>query len=370
MLLPTFPLYVSELGGGEKIVGVLGGLYALAAVFIRPCLSKLADEKGRKYVLLISIFAAVTGPLLYLINLGFLFLAFARIYHAISLAGFITASQTMVADLSKPEKRGTMIGIYGIVSGVAMAIAPALGFLIIENMGFSALFMIAAVTAMGAIPCVFMLNEPQLTKFREEIGTTVPLVNIVRNRWVLIPSIALFVTTMIQGATNTFLPLHGISVGIVNVGIFFVVYSITSLIARVFAGFLSDKIGRKNLALPALLLTGAGTLCLTRLPSMFMLVLGGGLIGFGFSTTHTALLALIIDKTSIRERSQAVSFYANAFDVGVSTGSMVLGPVAGYSYTLLWVLLSLVVFIGFVVTAKALPTEDIITFAGIKKENA
>jgi MFS family permease len=357
MLLPTFPLYIAHLGGSEKIVGLLGGLYALTAVFLRPYLSKLSDSKGRKVVLFIAGFTAMTGPLLYLFNFGYWYLALVRIYHATSLAAFITASQTLLADLSEQESRGTVIGIYGIAGGTAMAIAPALGIRIASTLGFATLFKIAALIGLGILPFVVMLKEPEITRHDSKIKT-ISLVGIIKNKWVMIPSIALFSVTVAQGAANTFLPLHGVSVGIANIGIFFTIFSISSMIARVMAGVLSDKLGRKTLALPALVSVGTGVLCLTQLPNYFMLIMGAILIGFGFSTTHTSLLALIIDRTTVRERSQAVSFYANAFDLGVSTGSMGLGVVAAFSYNILWMTVAVFAFIGLFLTARMLPVEN------------
>ncbi len=363
LLLPTFPLYVKKLGGNETLVGLLGGLFALTAVFLRPYLSKMTDRRGRKVVLLIAGFTGMTGPLLYLFNFGFWFLALARIYHAISLAAYITASQTLLADLSKPENRGIIIGIYGIAGGTAMAIAPALGLKIAAELGYGPLFIISALVSLGVIPCVMLLREPQISNADEQIKT-IPLSKIIRNKWVLVPSIALFSVTMAQGATNAFLPLYGLSIGMLNFGIFFTVFSVTSMIGRVTAGILSDRLGRKTLALPALIMVGVGVLCLIRMPSLMMLVLAAILIGFGFSTTHTVLLALIIDQTTLGERSQAISFYANAFDLGVAAGAMGLGAIAGYSYSLLWLVVAMVALIGFILTAKMLPVEGKIKHSG------
>ncbi|MCG8512968.1 MAG: MFS transporter [Halanaerobiales bacterium] len=366
LLLPTFPLYVKKLGGNETLVGLLGGLFALTAVFLRPYLSKMTDRRGRKVVLLIAGFTGMTGPLLYLFNFGFWFLALARIYHAISLAAYITASQTLLADLSQPENRGIIIGIYGIAGGTAMAIAPALGLKIAAELGYGPLFIISALVSLGVIPCIMLLREPQISNTDEQIKT-VPLSKIIRNKWVLVPSIALFSVTMAQGATNAFLPLYGLSIGMLNFGIFFTVFSVTSMIGRVTAGILSDRLGRKTLALPALIMVGVGVLCLIRMPSLMMLVLAAILIGFGFSTTHTVLLALIIDQTTLRERSQAISFYANAFDLGVAAGAMGLGAIAGYSYSLLWLVVAMVALIGFILTAKMLPVEGKLNIATNKK---
>jgi len=356
LLLPTFPLYVEFLGGDEKMAGILTGLFALTAVFLRPYFGKLTDTKGRKYVLYIAAFTMMTGPILYLFDFGFLYLTLARIYHAISLAAYITASLTLLADLTDPEKRGTVIGIYGIASGSAIAVAPPLGIKIVNDFGFVPLFWLTALVGLLIIPCIKFISKPQVVTEDNEINT-ITIWNAIKNKIVMIPSIALFSITVGLGAVNAFIVLHGKSVGIKNIGIFFTVYSISSLLARLVAGYLSDNIGRKKTVLPGLIMVGIGILCLTKLPSILFLLLGALFFGVGFSTTHTSFLALIIDKTSLNERSQAVSFYANAFDMGISLGSMGLGVIAAYSYSLLWLVVASFAFMGFLLTLIFLPVS-------------
>ncbi len=356
LLLPTFPLYVEFLGGDEKMAGILTGLFALTAVFLRPYFGKLSDTKGRKYVLYIAAFTMMTGPILYLFDFGFLYLTLARIYHAISLAAYITASLTLLADLTDPEKRGTVIGIYGIASGSAIAVAPPLGIKIVNDFGFVPLFWLTALVGLLIIPCIKFISKPQVVTEDNEINT-ITIWNAIKNKIVMIPSIALFSITVGLGAVNAFIVLHGKSVGIKNIGIFFTVYSISSLLARLVAGYLSDNIGRKKTVLPGLIMVGTGILCLTKLPSILFLLLGALFFGVGFSTTHTSFLALIIDKTSLNERSQAVSFYANAFDMGISLGSMGLGVIAAYSYSLLWLVVASFAFMGFLLTLIFLPVS-------------
>ena len=71
LITPTFPLFVAQRGGEERLVGLLAGLYALTAVFMRPLLGKVMNRKGRKFVLFVSLFASVTVPL-YMLDWGFL----------------------------------------------------------------------------------------------------------------------------------------------------------------------------------------------------------------------------------------------------------------------------------------------------------
>jgi len=228
--------------------------------------------------------------------------------------------------------------------------------LLVNDFGFVPLFWLTALVGLLIIPCIKFISKPQVVTEDNEINT-ITIWNAIKNKIVMIPSIALFSITVGLGAVNAFIVLHGKSVGIKNIGIFFTVYSISSLLARLVAGYLSDNIGRKKTVLPGLIMVGIGILCLTKLPSILFLLLGALFFGVGFSTTHTSFLALIIDKTSLNERSQAVSFYANAFDMGISLGSMGLGVIAAYSYSLLWLVVASFAFMGFLLTLIFLPVS-------------
>ncbi len=365
LITPTFPLFVAQRGGEERLVGLLAGLYALTAVFMRPLLGKVMNRKGRKFVLFVSLFASVTGPLLYMLDWGFLFLAIARVYHATSLAGVITACQTLLAELAPPGKRGSVISVYSVTNGIALAIAPAVGFALVTQGSFRVLLLLASAVALLAFPCLVLINEPQGVK-KEILGSATPTRQLLKSKWVIVPSAALFAMTMVQGATQAFLPLHGVSVGMMNVGVFFSLYSVSSMISGGFIGILSDKFGRKTIAVPALLLIAAGTLCLTMLPSFTMLILAAVCIGGGFAAAYNSLLALILDRASMADRAQAVGIYANAFDLGVSSGSMALGAIAGLSFNLLWVFVACVAGAGFLLALMALPKEGL----GLKREQA
>ena len=151
-LLTVFPLFVVSRGGTEQQVGILVGLFSLSAVASRIYLTRIAEGRGRKWLLGVAVLTTITGPLLYLPDLGFWYLALVRMYHAASLGAFMTASYTLLADYSDESNRGQLFGLYGVVSGVAMAIAPALGYAVIDRLGYNAFLAGLALVGLLMIP--------------------------------------------------------------------------------------------------------------------------------------------------------------------------------------------------------------------------
>jgi len=60
LLMPTLPVYVQQIGGGNTAAGLIIGLFSLSAVLARPLFGKLMDSRGRKVVL-------ITGAIIFLI---------------------------------------------------------------------------------------------------------------------------------------------------------------------------------------------------------------------------------------------------------------------------------------------------------------
>ncbi len=354
MLSPTFSLYVKSMGGNEGIAGLLTGLLTLAAIFLRTYFAKLADEKGRKFVLYLAGIASITAPLLYMVDLGFWFVALVRVYHSISVAAYVATSQTLLADLASPETRGSTVALYGVAAGTSSAIAPYVAFSIIESKGFPTLFMLSAGIAVLMTLVIALIKEPPVV-VRDKKAPSTSLKEIVSDAWILVPSITIFSLMFAQGAVNAFLPLHGAKVGLENVGIFFSLSAVLSIIYRLGTGYLSDKIGGRRILMPALALTVVGILSLIGLPRYAMLIMAAVLTSFGFSAAHTVLLTIIVDKTQVQKRAQAVTFFTNAWDLGTSLGAMGLGALALYSYSALWSTVALGVLAGFIVTVRFLP---------------
>ncbi len=347
LLMPTFPVYIASLGGSERIIGLLGGLITFAAVLQRPFLAKWSDRIGRRKLLLWSGFFAVTGPLLYLLHDAFWYLFLVRAYHALSLGGYIVASQTLLIDLAPVDKRGTVMGWYGVMGGLSMAIFPAIGFAMIERFGYGWLFTVAALLSLGIILAGLQIREPEVAPNQGEAGVptkvrmTGPL---------LLSALAIASVTAVMGAVNAFLPLYGIHLGVANVGIYFTVLAVLHIVGGMISGDLSDRVGRFPVALPSFLCVAAGMAILPWAAGYPLLLLSAALVGIGVASVGAVMLAHAMDLVAVQHRSQVVAHLNNAFDLGLSAGAMALGSVAAVSFGALWMILAGSALAGFVMT--------------------
>ena len=75
-LLPTRPLFIETLGGSGQQIGIVMASFAIGLLVARPTLSRLADERGRKLVMLIGLSAIALAPFGYLLVQGLPHLSF------------------------------------------------------------------------------------------------------------------------------------------------------------------------------------------------------------------------------------------------------------------------------------------------------
>lgn len=352
VITPTFPVYVSRLGAPETVVGILGGLFTLGAVLQRPFLARMIDKHGKKPVLYIAAFFSCTGPLLYLVSDNLWWLAAARLYHAVSLAAFVVGGQVLLASLAPEGRRGVLMGLFGAASGATMAIFPGLGFYVIERFGYPALFSISALLGLLMVPCTAWVHEPSQRDPLMAPHEAPVIGSLLKNRGVLIMTLGMVSVTIVLGAINAFLPLHAVRMGIENPGGFFTAFAVLFMVGGATSGQLSDSLGRRAVVLPAFLLVSAGAAVLAAAGSYLLLLAAALLIGLGFSSVITVLLAYVMDVTEEHQRSQAISLYNNAFDVGLSAGAMGLGFLATVSFPLLWFVLAVFALVGFLLSVR------------------
>jgi len=118
-LLPTLPLFIETLGGSGQQIGIVMASFAIGLIVARPTLSRLADERGRKLVMLIGLVAIALAPFGYLlvqilphlvfpvnilgrsltIDLSILSLMAIRAFHGLSIAAFVVAYSASLSTL-------------------------------------------------------------------------------------------------------------------------------------------------------------------------------------------------------------------------------------------------------------------------------
>ena len=111
----------------------------------------MADRFGRKKVFLWGLVAFIFGSLLSGLASSPALLIGARVVQSIGGAAQYPAGLALLLSAFPIERRMRAIGVWGAVSGLAAALAPSLGALLVEGFGWRAVFLVNVPVALLAL---------------------------------------------------------------------------------------------------------------------------------------------------------------------------------------------------------------------------
>lgn len=325
MTLPTLPLYVKELGGGDQLVGVIVGIFTFSALLLRPFAGHALESKGRGFVYIfgLSLFVVTMGAYGFIASL--FFLGVMRVLQGAGWGYSTTAGGTIATDLIPTERRGEGMGYFGLSGNIALALGPSLGLWLVGLVSFQEIFLISA--GLGVVALLFSLGI-RYKKVEAPETRTKPARFDVIEKTALQPSILMFFITATFGGIATFLPLHAMERNVDGIASYFFVYAIFLMISRTFAGKIYDKKGHLYVFIPGTLMIFIAMLLLAWLPNTTILWTAGAIYGFGFGTVQPALQAWAVDKAQANRKGMANATFFSFFDLGIGIAAITFGLLA------------------------------------------
>jgi MFS family permease len=96
-------------------------------------------------------------------------------------------------------------------------------------------------------------------------------------------------------------------------------------LTRPFTGRLADRIGRRRVLLPSLVLIALGLALLSIGGTRPLLLLSALVFGSGFGTAYPVYAAYVMERVAPERRGAAFGGILAAFDTGIGTGSIATG---------------------------------------------
>lgn len=324
MLIPELPAYLSAMGG-SSYKGLIIALFTLTAGFSRPFSGKLTDTIGRVPVMAVgSIVCFLCGflyPVLTTVA-GFLFL---RLIHGFSTGFKPTATAAYVADLVPKGRWGEAMGVHGVCFSTGLAIGPAIGSLITAHFSINILFYCSSLFALLSI--VILANMKESLPDRQKFSFA--LLKIKRGdiiEWRAIPAAIITLLSYVSyGAILTVIGDWSNYLGTTNKGLFFMVFTLTSLLIRFVAGKASDQYGRVLILKVSLALLAVSMLWIGLSSSSISLMAASALYGVATGMLSPAVSAWTIDLSDPEHRGKAVATMYIALEAGIGFGALLAG---------------------------------------------
>lgn len=328
MVLPELPDFMRTIGG-EQYIGLHITFFTLTALISRPFSGKLTDTWGRIPVMIVG--SVVTGivSLFYPFFLNIYAFLFIRFLHGFSTGFKPTGTAAYVADIVQPNKRGEGMGILSFFGMTGMGIGNYIGGEIAIYYPTEVLFYSSSAVAFTSI--LVLMGMKETLEDRQRFSP-----KLLKIKWddvyeptVLTPTVVMMLVTFSFGVAISLAPDLSSSLGIDNKGLFFVYFTITSLLARVIGGSLSDRFGRRIVLKVAMLTVCTGSILIGYATSPFQLFTGALVFGAGYGLSSPAIFAWATDLAPNQYRGRGFSTVFMALEVGIGMGAFLGGQIYG-----------------------------------------
>jgi len=333
IIQPIFSLFVLDKGLSVVQLGFLLSLMNFIPLVFRIPLSVVAERIGRVKALLLSFIIVVTSRFMFIYADNWNQLLLVTVYSALSTGSFNQISMSTVSDMAPSDKQGDTMGQYLTFLGFGMLLGPALCSILIDHVTYNQMFLISAL-----FPCIGIMlllysapgvqNRSGSLKRVKEMGVTESLDKIVHNKNVLLLSFCRFSFSTSQAILMTLFPIYAVnSLGFSESSVAFLltVRGFSNTVARLPAGKLSDRIGRKKpmFAAFSLLVVAFSILSIS---SNYLLIMGAlGLYGLCWGTRAVSEWTLLSDLVEPEIKTISISYLSSIFGMGSTVGSIVAG---------------------------------------------
>lgn len=336
MILSTFPFYIEYLGGSEAVAGFAAALFSIIAVVFRPFIGWMLDNGKRKIILIIGLCGMALMQIGYLV-FATLYLAFVcRMLHGASLAFSNTSTSTIATDIIPKPRFAEGMGMFGLATALATAVAPALGLALMDYMGFTMLFLFAAVSIVIALILFLMMKVPKVEVEKKPLN----LKGLIDKDAVPASATAL-VFMLTYGALENFTAKFAAEQNLPSGGIFFAVMAVALLLTRLLAGKVTDRHGESFFAYSCNAAMLIAFLLMGLFPNVVTYLLAAVLAGFGFGGLEPALQSMAVAIAPPERRGSANSTFLCAYDIGIGVGGGIAGVlISSFGYSQMFVIMT------------------------------
>lgn len=334
IVLPLLPFYAESMGATPLQVTVLVASFSAMQLAAAPFWGRVSDRRGRRPLLIASLFASAFSYLLFGFAQNFWWLLVSRMA-AGAAGGTITIAQAYIADTTSREQRAHGMGQLGAASGLGVMLGPAVGgFFSAWGLGAPG-FVAAAFCAINGIAAFFFVPESRPVEHRHAHGQAATLAGWVRSMTAHPLDVLLlvyFLTISSFAALTSVLALYmerAFGLTARDMGLLFTLGGLTTVVVRgLLLGRLVKRFGEGPTVRVGIVALMLALISLPYLPSGAWGMLVVPAYAFGAGTLFPALASLVSRATDAASQGSILGGSQVVGGLG-----RVLGPIwAGYLF--------------------------------------
>ncbi len=341
MVLSTFPLFIKNvLGSSDSVSGACVTLFCVIGVLARPFVGAMLDNGKRKSILIVGLIIMGLMPLGYLfastVIVSLISAIIFRMAHGVALAFSNTSTSTIATDVIPKQRFGEGMGMFGMATALATAVAPAIAQSLI-NFGnengsdFTLLYIVSALTMVVSVILFFMLKLP-----KTEIKKTPINVKNLINKDALPASCTAIMFLLTYGALENFTLQYSVESESITLsgGLYFTVMAVALFLTRITVGKVADRKGEGIFVYSCNAAMFVALIILATVPCNAVFMISALLSGYAFGGLEPSLQAMAVSIAKPSERGSANSTFLCAYDIGIGLGGGIAGvliDIVGYN---------------------------------------
>ncbi|MCE5286311.1 MAG: MFS transporter [Pelosinus sp.] len=325
LFMPILSVFLQYKGFSETQIGLIIGVTAASALFIRPWVGLSVDTKGSRWAILIGqvlFFLSTTG---YLLASQFMSFFILRLLFGIGLAFYGTGAVTFASSIGQKEIKTNAIAMYTLITMLGLGISMGVSQIAFDAFGFDALIIVSLVLIILAFGVMKLTAKTTLPRAR---GKRAPFLAVLKSPVITATTISQFAAGFSFSALFTFIPLASLAENIHFYSLYFISFAVLVIGSRFFVQQLNDTLGLQGTIIYSSLAMLISTMLLFIGITPLVLIIAGGLFGIGFGAVFPTLVLLIVKKTPENSRGTALSILTASSDIGNALSAAILGVVA------------------------------------------
>lgn len=335
MVVPMLSLYAQTFGVSATLVGMLVTIFGIGRIVANFPSGWLSQRLGRRPLLAAGPAIVAVGAIGAAVTEDFAWLLFWRFVQGVGSGMYQTVSLAALADISTPQTRGRLVGLYQASLQFGASIGPLIGGYVAQWFGLAAPFwLLLVISIVTLVLAITSFRDVDVKQVRTMTGTfgkrrglmTAPFLAIS-----LVSAITFFARTafMFQLVPLMGNSTFGLQVGALGLAVTIIAFTMLLVIPA--AGVMVDRFGARIVVIFSMLLAMAG----------IGLILGGThqawfwasmtVYGIASGISSPAVGAYTIEVLPRHKYGEGMGLQRTISDIGYVLGPIVAGFVTDIS---------------------------------------
>ena len=374
---PVIPDIRSHFGSSAAEAGLVASGFALGRLLMDLPAGLLADRFSITKLFAVGILVSSTAGAGAGLSNSLYLLVFFRVVTGLGCALMTTVAIVLIVDIAGPYRRGEALSYYSSALLAGQALSPVLGGMVATFFDWRAVFFFCAATPLASLPLNLIVtsrvaNTHQPRKSAANPGhhkaasTRSTGYALGRTDWPAL--VAVYFSTFVnffnrQAMRQSLLPLYGsmmLAMSPGSIGTILTVGSLLTILVTLPGGRVADRIGRKPLLIPGLMVLGLGNLSLFLGQDQLYFIVATVLVSMGVMA-NSMQSGLVADLLPERLMGRGMGMYRFVGDFGMLIGPIILGVVVdSFGFPAALMVGSLVVLAGILSVLVFVPSRSVL----------